>query len=259
MPTETLFIDNKEIKIKTYILPHVNKLTVEEYAKIGGPRGWTDQQGFYVYRNNRLIVSGDWLLNNMQKKEQYKLARIRVDITNSMDEEWGIDVRKSIAVPPVAIQSEMKRIANIAQRESSKIYKHRGKKIARSINKEESFIWHQNIKYGKIGYKINRDHILIKTLIAGSQGKEIKKLLELIEETIPIPMIISDYSENSEKLRNPYEGKETDKYDEILENLFNLYIQNGFSPNESLSNIANSEPFIYMVEKIEIFKEKKGL
>lgn len=40
-----------------------------------------------------MIVSGNWLLPGMQKKEQYKLARIRIDIDNGQDKEWGIDVK----------------------------------------------------------------------------------------------------------------------------------------------------------------------
>ena len=37
----------------------------------------------------------------------------------------------------------------------------------------------------------------------------LKQLLDLVEETIPVPMIISDYSEKSDSMLNPFEGKET--------------------------------------------------
>ena len=32
-----------------------------EYKAAAGPDGWTAQQGFYVYRNERLLVAGSWL------------------------------------------------------------------------------------------------------------------------------------------------------------------------------------------------------
>jgi hypothetical protein len=130
-PEECLFVNGHKVKIKTYILPHQSKLSAQDYPKNAGLRGWDAQQGFYVYRNNRLIVAGDWLIPGMEKLVQYRLARISIDIGNETDSEWNIDVRKSIAVPPVSIQKEIKRIAKIAQNESAKVYRHRGKKLAR--------------------------------------------------------------------------------------------------------------------------------
>ena len=76
----------------------------QEYKYGEGINGWNEQQGFYIYRQNRLIVAGEWLLPKLQKKEQYKLARIRIDIDNQLDAEWKIDVKKSIAVPPISIK-----------------------------------------------------------------------------------------------------------------------------------------------------------
>ena len=49
------------VKVQGFVLPHRSRLTEDEYLAGGGPRGWLDQQGFYVYRRNRLIVAGDWL------------------------------------------------------------------------------------------------------------------------------------------------------------------------------------------------------
>ena len=118
------------------MLPHQSWLNAEEYAVLAGEKGWMEQQGFYVYRNNRLIISSEWLLPGMQKKEQFKLARIRVDIGNDIDTEWNIDVKKSSAIPPVSIQKELKRIAIAAQKQSSQIYRHRGKKIVRQSKTE---------------------------------------------------------------------------------------------------------------------------
>ena len=226
-------------------------------SSIGGT--YHAQQGFYIYRNNRLIVAGDWLIPGMEKLEQYRLARIRVDIGNETDSEWNIDVRKSTAVPPISIQKEIKRIAIVAQRESSRIYRHRGKKLARTVKKEQCFVWHQNVRHGKLGYEINREHPIIKNLLQSDEKMHIKKLLKLIEETIPVPTIISDYSERAEKMLTPFEGSKTDDFDEMICILYEMYLSNGCSPSEAVENIASTEPYIYSPEKVTLFCEKEGI
>ena len=244
MPSEMLYVNGFEVGIKPYILPHQSKLTPEEFSRSAGIHGWNAQQGFYIYRNNRLIVSGDWLIPGMEKLEQYRLARIRIDIGNETDNEWKIDVKKSTAIPPISIQKEIKRIAIAAQRESAKIYRHRGKKLARTGKKEQFYVWRQNIRNGKLGYEINRNHPIIQNLLDSSFRSKIKKMLDLIEETIPVPMIISDYSEKSS---------------DMLKELYDMYISFGCTPNEAVRNIASTEPYIYAPEKIELFCEREGI
>lgn len=259
LPTESLYVNGCEVKIKTYILPHQSKLSSQEFSEYAGLHGWNAQQGFYIYRNNRLIVAGEWLLPGMQKLEQYRLARIRVDIGNETDTEWNIDVRKSTAVPPISIQKEIKRIAIVAQRESSKVFRHRGKKLARIGKKEQCFVWHQNIRHGKLGYEINRKHPIIQNLLCSDVGNQVKQLINLIEETIPVPMIISDYSEKSKEMLNPFEGKTIDEFDDMIKTLYDMYISYGCSPMEAMENIASTEPYIYSPEKIAVFCEKEGI
>lgn len=135
------------------------------------------------------------------------MARIRIDIGNETDSEWNIDVRKSTAVPPISIQNDIKRIAIAARRESATIFRNRGKKLARRARKEQCFVWHQNIRNGKLGYTINRDHPIIREMINADEKNQIKKLLTLIEETIPVPMIISDYSERADNILTPLKEK----------------------------------------------------
>ncbi|MBO6073343.1 hypothetical protein J6P59_07115 [bacterium] len=48
---------NGTISIKTYILPLYNTLNQDEQNYMKG-KGLSDQQGFYIYRNKRLIYEG---------------------------------------------------------------------------------------------------------------------------------------------------------------------------------------------------------
>lgn len=61
------------------------------------------RQGFYFYRNDRLIQAGGWngLLQD-ETEPHSSLARVRVDLPVEYDEDFGINVQKSLVlVPPV--------------------------------------------------------------------------------------------------------------------------------------------------------------
>lgn len=259
-PLESFYVKGgSEVKVRAYILPHVSNLTTAEYQTGDGTRGWTDHQGFYIYRNNRMIVMGDWLLPEMKKRDQYKLARIRIDIDNSADQEWGIDVRKSIAVPPISIRKELRRIAKAARKESSKIYRHRGKKVTRSLKKDPTFVWKQINQNGKIAYRINREHPIIRSLAEGVNAEEIKELIELIEETIPVPAIISDFSESENSIASPYETATTEENQKKIKSMFNFYRESGFSKERAFKEMACIEPFLFMPGDMELFRENEGI
>jgi Histidine kinase-, DNA gyrase B-, and HSP90-like ATPase len=49
------------VEVTYFILPHMSKISQDNYEKSGGPLGWYQQQGFYIYRGDRLLVAGDWL------------------------------------------------------------------------------------------------------------------------------------------------------------------------------------------------------
>lgn len=87
-----MFIGN-DIAVKGYILPHKNNFSSETaYKNAEGVYGFSAHQGFYVYRGNRLLLAGDWL-GLMRKEESYKLVRIQVDLQNTVDSDWQIDIK----------------------------------------------------------------------------------------------------------------------------------------------------------------------
>ena len=101
MDDETLVIQGNKILVRPYILPHISKLTSDEIKMLGGKDGLRKQQGFYVYRNKRLLVWGTWF-RMMRQGDLSKLARIRVDIPNTLDDLWTLDIKKSSAYRTVA-------------------------------------------------------------------------------------------------------------------------------------------------------------
>ena len=99
MDDEVLVIEGQRIVVRPFILPHISKMTAEEKEALGGKEGIRKQQGFYVYRNKRLVVWGTWF-RMMRQGDLSKLARVMVDIPNGLDDLWTLDIKKSHAMPP---------------------------------------------------------------------------------------------------------------------------------------------------------------
>ena len=76
--------DYGTVTVQAHVLPHRDKLTAKEFEDNAGPSGWTAQQGFYVYRNERLLVAGGWLglggSRAWNREGGPPRARIRLDI-----------------------------------------------------------------------------------------------------------------------------------------------------------------------------------
>ncbi|MCY3761014.1 MAG: ATP-binding protein [Gemmatimonadetes bacterium] len=122
LSSETLGPPEAGVSVNPFVLPHHSRLSGEKHRSAGGPAGWNAQQGFYVYRNRRLLLPGDWLGLGFMKEEHYKLARIQLDLSNSSDHEWEIDVRKSKARPPLPYRDDLRRIAKAVRKRAVTVY-----------------------------------------------------------------------------------------------------------------------------------------
>jgi len=245
LTVEPLFVENKRVEVRPYILPHFSKLSKEDHAKAGGTKGWNEHQGFYVYRNKRMLVAGDWLGLGFQKEEHYKLARIQIDIPNDLDEEWAIDVKKSKARPPHNIRQDLKRLARLTRDRASNIYRHRGKIISRNTKTDFTYLWQQTVKHGKISYVINRDHPLVKSSLSSLKKKnnEFYSLLRMLEETIPIPMILLNYSEQPDNLKGPFEEVPPKELIIVLDESIKALSKQGLTLDEIKRRLLHMEPF----------------
>ena len=158
-----------------YTLPFANSLTSEEKALLGNPKSIYDEQGFYIYRNRRLISWGNWMRMGI-RSELNKLARIQVDIPSSLDEVWTLDVKKSSAKIPDKIKSQIK-----ASVEDSIV---RSKRTTRFPGEKEQTpevrVWDRiNEHEGKIRYQINREAPAIVAL-ESALGERERELFQVV-------------------------------------------------------------------------------
>ena len=233
------------VEITYFILPHMSEIGKEEYEKTGGSLGWFEQQGFYVYRGSRLLVAGDWL--GFQKKRDYsKLARIAVNFSNIGDFNWKLDIKKSTATPPIEIRKELDRISKIAITKSAKIYNWRGQKdIDRiGISNYQPLWLDEKTREGIKKYKINRQHPIIKALLDTEKTKLLQKALKLLEENVPIELILSNQNEDPSlhELEKQIE-KPTDELINLAIELYNIHISQGVPASLARQQIMNAVPF----------------
>lgn len=112
------------VVVRPYILPPRNKFSsASEFERLGGLRRWNGQQGFYIYRANRLVQSGGWA-GLRAADEHTKLARIAVDFETRMDEDFKIDVAKMKVSIPSQLRKNLERVANETCREAEHVYRH---------------------------------------------------------------------------------------------------------------------------------------
>lgn len=240
LPVEPLALQGDRIEVAPFVLPHHAKLSKQEHAEAAGPGGWNAHQGFYIYRAKRLLVAGGWL-RLFQREEHCKLARIRIDLPNTLDSEWQIDVRKATARYPGALRTDLKRIAEVTRKRATAVYRHRGKVIARSATKEHVFVWRQRLQRGKVGYVVNREHPLVQDLL--ERDPEGEHVLRMIEETVPAAVIALDASERPDQQALPFEVADTAEVGRMAEDIYALVRRLGRSHDEAVRQLATMEPF----------------
>lgn len=173
--TSTIPIDDSVITVIPYTLPFANSLTTEEKALLGNPKSIYDEQGFYLYRNERLISWGSWMHMGV-RSELNKLARIQVDIPSSLDSVWMLDVKKSSAKIPDKIKDRIRMAVEDSIARSKRTTKFPGAKEQLPEHK----IWDRIDEHeGKIRYQINRSSPAIVALTDALGDKE-NRLLEIV-------------------------------------------------------------------------------
>lgn len=181
---QTLRIDGSNIRVKPYILPYASKVSAKDKKKLGELCDLRSNQGFYIYRNKRLIIWGTWF-RLIKVQELNKLARIRVDIPNTLDSIWEIDIKKSTASLPDVIKRNLIAVVENSIGRSERVYKYRG----RTTSKDNlQHVWETVDNRGKFQYQINKELPIYKMLEASLDEQSIVYLdsfVKTLEDAFP--------------------------------------------------------------------------
>ena len=252
MDEETIVVRGSKVKVKPYILPHVSKLTQKELKALGGKEGLRKQQGFYVYRNKRLLVWGTWF-RLMRQGDLSKLARVQVDIPNSLDDLWTLDIKKSTATPPEDVKQNLAVIIERISEGSKRTWTYRGKKETRD---DVIHMWNRMVsRDGGIFYEINADYPMIEALVSEYPGirSKLDVLLKQISMSLPLNSLYIDLT-NDEKLANDSDTATQD----IITLVKTIVMQqsNVADRYAMIESLKLAEPFCAYVEDIEQAKER---
>lgn len=200
---QVIRINDNRIKVKYYILPHASNLSEPEYKKAGGYKGWRDHQGLYIYRENRLLYFGDWM-GLFPKDAASQLARIRIDIPNSADAEWQVDIKKSGINLPEEAKRRLAAIAGIARKVSRDIFYFRTQSSGNggnSLAKGSLNTWEQSGREDGPQFILNRNNPLLSEILKNIDEKN-AKLLNLYLKFVQLgsPSNIIDSPKASEEM-----------------------------------------------------------
>lgn len=214
-PCEKLRCKGGYIVIKTHVLPHFKRMNNKNMEALGGAEGIAQNQGLYIYRENRLIIAGGWL--GLAKNSQLgALARVQVDVPSSLDHEWCTDVKKASFQLPPRIKKELRKFLSDPIKRSKKMHTYRGK-----IDIANNF-WKicENEVEGTITYQINPENTVLLSLLKECDSKNRKniiKYLSLLSEHIPLNHIYQKMSESPKDINQ--EGIDPILLESILEKI----------------------------------------
>lgn len=256
LPEKIVHLEGSQLMVQAYILPHHSKLDDVEYKKYAGSGGYLNNQGFYVYRNKRLIKKCTWF-GLIPKQELTKLARVRLDIPNNLDRILKVNVMKSSIFLPKALKDQLKVVINQIEDAGQKVYRQRGVKVQEKIKEP---LWTRVATSGKIKYTINKDHSILKEMakkMTSENLSDVINLLNFVESSFPTQSLYVDAAKNPKELSNPSVDKvQLKEYVGLY--MDQLIIKNGESQsNEAIKELLTIDPFSSnKIETIEILKEK---
>lgn len=198
-PEEKLPLLRGDVVIQSFTLPHHKQMANASWEDIGGPEGHLKSQGFYLYRGRRLILNGTWF-GLCRQSELTKLSRVRIDIPNSMDGDWKIDVKKSSAQLPPVVRDRLKKVIERIQDGSKRTYRKRGQKL---VDYERLPMWHRIQADGQIRYRPNINHPAFADF-ADSLPEGFRRgffnCIALVGASLPVETLHSDMAGTAERI-----------------------------------------------------------
>ena len=112
--------------MRAWILPHSNDITKEENDRFA--RITNKAQGFYVYREGRMIHSGGWLDVFGSVEPHFSLLRVEFCFDHELDHAFQIDVKKSRIIFDPGLEEALKERLSPIRGEANNLYRRKASK-----------------------------------------------------------------------------------------------------------------------------------
>ena len=221
-------------------LPHHAKVSRTDWEHHAGPEGYVKNQGFYLYRNRRLIVHGTWF-GLARQQELTKLSRVLIDMPACLDARWKIDVKKASAQPPPPVRERLRRIVERIGVPSRRTYTARG---ARLTDDSRLPVWTRSQDKNRISYGLDTGHPILSAFEArldAETADEFRKMVGLIVSTLPIDALYADASASSESV--VAQALDASDFEDIVKATWRVLRERGLSSAEAENRIRSADPF----------------
>lgn len=237
-PNQTVRVGGAEVRVKAYTLPHRSGMSPKDLQRRDLTDRMRESQGLYIYRNRRLISWGNWY-GLARMDEISKQTRIQVDLPNSIDHLWQLDIKKSRAEPPASFKRELRRLLEGVLEKGRRVHTYRGRKVARS---ETEHLWSKVRARDGLRYEINLEHPLIKAMLSEmspASTKRFESMLAMISATYPADDLYSEMAGNV-RISEPESSSDSIRQSLVaLKNSQSLSL----SAEEATSMLSHTEPF----------------
>lgn len=252
--TRTSDGSNEKVKMQVYVLPYQKDLTSLDIEKLGHSDG-PENQGFYIYRNKRLMIHGTWF-RIKPKAELSRNARIRVDIPNTLDDMWSIDIKKQKAVIPASLLEQLKGEVSDAISKSRQIHDYKG-----TLQVKDGSIWVKRVdREDKINYLINRESDVVKkalSILSDGEFAAVDRLLEMIQFSIPYRDIYNAVAEKKDINTVDEENKDKILF-EAIEWYKDIRKKTSMTKEAAIQMICSIEPFLSSNIKKDLEEQING-
>lgn len=248
-PSESFSVGGERIDVQPYTLPHLARMTTAEKKRAQVAGRVRDSQGFYIYRGKRLVIWGTWF-RIAPKDDMGKLARVKVDIPNTLDHLWSLDIKKASATPPPQVRENLRRIAGRIVEPSKRVHLYRGRVVQQQSR--ASPMWNVVDDRGAFRYEINRQHPALELLtdqMTPDDVGQMSVLLSLLESTFPVE---DAYNRLGQDESHSPLGASDPELEGLASALWRAHSAGGGSPEQFVAAMASIEPFALAAAPTEL-------
>lgn len=143
LPSEQIILKDQKgehrVVCSPFILPPQSKFSsLSAFNHFSGIKKWNLQQGFYIYRENRMIQSGGW--NDIRTSEEHaKLARVALEFSSDMDSLLNVDIKKVNLILPRELVDALEPIVASVTSQADKVYRSASREMSRGGPNVRSF------------------------------------------------------------------------------------------------------------------------
>ncbi|MGE0158626.1 MAG: ATP-binding protein [Gemmatimonadales bacterium] len=239
-PKEDIQVAGSIVAVQPFTLPHHHHVSPQQWEANAGRAGYLRNQGFYVYREKRLLLHGTWF-GLTRASELTRLSRVRVDMPNSLDSAWQIDVKKASAQLPPAVRKRLKAVIEQIVLGSKRVYRSRGVRV---LDDARLPVWRRIHERDKVSYRVNQDHPFIGEF-GGELPPELRTrfggILELVGAALPVDAFFADLAADPRALEDGEMSDEALRH--VVGSTFRQLVATGMTAEDIVALLQVTSPF----------------